>query len=202
MTDNRIGIMGGTFDPIHVGHLAIAEAVREEFSLRQVLFIPANIPPHKQGRRIVPADKRLAMVKLATADNAAFTVLDIELKRNGPSYTVDTLDELRRNAPPTDEFYFITGTDAADELATWYKPTEILAKCHIVVTSRPGVEFDPDKLAGDLGTGVYEKVHRLTTPRLEISSTDIRRRLAAGRSVRYLLPEAVRKFIYQEGLYQ
>lgn len=202
MTDNRIGIMGGTFDPIHVGHLAIAEAVREEFSLRQVLFIPANIPPHKQGRRIVPAAQRLAMVKLATADNAAFTVLDIELKRDGPSYTVDTLDELRRGAYPAEEFYFITGTDAADELATWYKPTEILAKCHIVVTSRPGVEFDSDKLAGDLGVGVYEKVHRLTTPRLEISSTDIRRRLAAGRSVRYLLPEAVRQFIYHEGLYQ
>ena len=194
--------MGGTFDPIHFGHLAIAEAAREEFNLRQVLFIPANIPPHKRERNIICAAKRLTMVKLATADNEYFEVSDIELKRPGLSYTVDTLTELKCGQYTDAEFYFIIGTDSAEEFATWHEPEQILAKCHIIVTSRPGTEFKAEHLAAELGEKVYEKIHCLTTPQLEISSTDIRRRLREGKSVRYLLPEAVRKFIYREGLYK
>ena len=202
MTDYRVGIMGGTFDPIHLGHLAIAEAVREKFSLNKVLFIPAASPPHKQGKKIAAAVHRLEMTRLAVADNPYFVVSDMELKREGPSYTADTLKELRRGKYADASYYFITGTDAANEMDTWYKPREILSECQVIVTTRRGANLDPTALAENLGQIVYAKIHEITTPLLEISSTDIRRRIGAGESIRYLVPEAVRKYIEQERLYR
>lgn len=198
----RIGIMGGTFDPIHIAHLAIAEAVRDEFNLDLVLFIPAANPPHKQGRKVVPAYHRLMMVHLATYSNPYFHVSKQEMEREGPSYSLLTLQELHAKYGDDKEYYFITGSDTINELHTWYHVDELLKKCHFVGTTRPGAPIDFTALQHEFGDTANKRVHALNVPELAISSTDIRKRVKLKKSIRYLVPEPVAEYIEKEGLYR
>ena len=199
---HRVGLLGGTFDPIHIGHLMLAEAVRDEYELEQVLFIPAAQPPHKLGRKISPAEDRYMMTVLATCSNPTFEVSDIEMRREGPSYSVDTVRALLRASGGDTEFFFIAGTDIIREIHTWERIEELLAICPFIAASRPGCRPDVERtrtLLGDLGV---RQIHLLNTPGLEISSTDIRERVAAGRSVKYIVPSEVEQYIYKKGLYR
>ena len=198
----KIGLMGGTFDPIHTGHLLTAEAVREQFGLQRVIFIPAAQPPHKQGRKVAPAYDRLVMTEIAVAGNPCFGVSRIELQRSGPSYSVDTLRELQQAHGQEAEFYFITGADAINELSTWHEAQHLLEICHFIAATRQGCVLDLKRLRQEFGESlVSSHIHELPTPELEISSTDIRKRVQEGRSIKYLVTAAVEAYIYKEGLY-
>lgn len=197
----RIGIMGGTFDPIHLGHLVTAEAVRIKYGLERVVFIPAGMPPHKQGAKITPALQRYIMVVLATSSNPYFTVSPIEVNRPGPSYTIDTIRELRTMCGAQTELFFITGADAIQELAAWKDIKELLTMCHFIGATRPGCLSTIDAVIAKLGTLGRRRIHRLATPELDISSTDIRERVRQGRSIKYIVPESVEAYIKKEGLY-
>lgn len=194
MSIERLGILGGTFDPIHYGHLAIAEEAAEVFALDRVLFIPAGMPPHKRGER-AGAAHRLRMVELAIAGNARFALSRVEIDRPGPSYTADTLRLLRADYPAA-AFYLIMGADMALEFHAWRDPDGILAQAQVIAATRPG--FD---LAGLAALPTAGRFHLMDAPGLYISSTDLRARLRAGRGIRYLLPEAVAEYIRRERLY-
>ena len=199
---HRVGILGGTFDPIHNGHLMMAEAVRDESEMEKVLFIPAAQPPHKRGHKISPAEDRYMMTVLATCMNPAFEVSDIEMRREGPSYSIDTVRALLRATGGDSEFFFIAGTDVIREIHTWERIEELLDICPFIAASRPGCRPDVERtrnLLGDLGV---RQIHLLNTPELEISSTDIRERVAAGRSIKYIVPSEVEHYIYKKGLYR
>lgn len=198
----RIGIMGGTFDPLHYGHLVAAEMARNEFKLEKVLFIPTGNPPHKEGREITMAESRYQMVRLALEDNAFFEVSRLEIDRVGYSYTVDTLRDLHQVYPGY-ELYFITGSDAFREIFTWKDTESILTLSQFIGASRPGFETTDFLLELQREyPEFYERMHLLEVPALAISSTDIRARVKKGQSIRYLLPEPVRLFIEQETLYR
>lgn len=187
----RLGVMGGTFDPIHNGHLVAAEEARYAFDLERVIFIPAGRPWQKE-RHVAPADERYEMTLLATRDNVAFEVSRIEIDRDGPTYTVDTLRTLRDEQPDA-ELFFITGADAIGEILSWKDPDEVLDLATFVAVNRPG---------HDLSRGLDPRVNLLEIPALAISSTDIRGRVAAGRPIRYLVPDAVAAHIRVRGLYR
>ena len=189
----KIGLMGGSFDPIHLGHLRAAENAREALSLDEVLFVPAASPPHKLDLRLSPARDRLAMVELATAGNPSFVASDVELRRAGPSYTADTLAELKRERPE-DELFLIVGSDTLGEMASWHEPARIFALSTIAVASRPGVD-------GTLASPPQARVVRVEGPGLFLSASEVRRLVREGRSVRYLVPEAVSHYITRHRLY-
>jgi nicotinate-nucleotide adenylyltransferase len=196
----RLAIMGGTFDPIHYGHLAVAEEVRERFALDQVLFIPTGQPPHKKNYPVSPAADRFEMTTLAVSDNPHFVVSRLEIDRPGTSYTVDTLRELRAILGPRCEIFFITGADAVLEILTWREPEAILRECRLIAVHRPG--YDLERIAEEIGAEKAARVDLLTTRELDISSTDLRARVAAGRSLRYLTPDPVIGYIERRGLYR
>ena len=199
----RIGIMGGTFDPIHMAHLMIAEEAMDAFKLDKVLFIPTAQPPHKRGKRIAPAKHRLAMVQMATCTNPRFFVSTIELEREGPSYSWLTIQELKQHYGDSTELFFITGSDMINDLYSWYHPKDLVENCHFIGTTRPEVPFELDNLIKVVGKDlVDQKIHELVVPRLELSSTDIRQRVAEGKSIRYLVPDIVEAYIAKEGLYR
>ncbi len=199
----RLGIMGGTFDPIHMGHLIMAEAVRDEFGLDRVLFIPAAHPPHKKGRwDLADAGHRYRMTELAVRSNPCFEVSDMELHRREPSYSVVTIELLRETYGSDAEIYFITGADAINELFTWYHAQELLEKCSFIAANRQGSELDMEALRGHFGELADKRIHRLVAPAVEISSTDIRQRIRCGRSIKYRVPAAVEEYIAKEGLYR
>lgn len=198
----RLGIMGGTFDPIHYGHLVAAETARDELGLDNVLFIPTGIPPHKINRRVTDANLRFAMVEMSIRNNKYFKVSRVEIERAGPTYTIDTL-RILHSLFPEQELHFITGTDALRELFTWREPEEIIKLARIIGASRPGYE------SHGLLKSIYRKypftmnkISQLEIPALAISSTDIRSRVHKKRSIRYLLPDEVRLFIKENKLYQ
>jgi nicotinate-nucleotide adenylyltransferase len=198
---NLLGVMGGTFDPIHYGHLVAAEMARVEFNLSKVLFIPSGIPPHKNRQDISAADLRYKMVELAIEDNPAFDLSALEIEREGPSYTVDTLRILRRTWPEH-ELYFITGADALLEIFSWRNAEEILTMIQFIGAARPGFDVSDFLLkVQEEHLEIQGKIHYLEVPALAISSTDIRSRVRHGQSFRYLLPEPVRLFIQEHGLY-
>jgi nicotinate-nucleotide adenylyltransferase len=193
------GVFGGTFDPIHIAHLAIAEAAR--FGLRRVLFIPAAEPPHKPGRPITPVEHRLAMVELALVGNAGFKVSRIEVDRPGPSYTVDTLEALRA-ADGNDRLVLILSAESFAELPTWNEPGRILQLASVIVAPRDGyLEVDAAFVGRDMTLDGAQAVF-LDGPRIRLSASEIRQRVAAGRSVRYLVPDAVAAYISDHALYQ
>ncbi len=198
----KIGIMGGTFDPIHYGHLMTAEAVRDEYQLEHVIFIPAATPPHKKQSGLTPAFHRYNMTLLATCSNPYFSVSDIEMNRRGPSYTIDTIKQLKELYGTQAEFYFITGADAVQGLPTWHRIEELLKLCHFIAATRQGCLPDVDAIKDYFGELGRKKIHRLATPELQISSTDIRRRLKMNYSIKYILPDAVEQYIKKEHLYQ
>jgi len=197
----RLGILGGTFDPIHHGHLVAAQEAWWQLGLEQVLFVPAGAPPHKRGRPISPARHRLRMVELAIADKPQFTVSQIDLNRDGPSYTLDTLRLLRAELGPEPVLYFIEGADSLAEILAWHEPLRILELCELAVVRRPGVEIDLGMLEREL-PGLTAKVHWVDMPWLEISSSDVRARVRQGRPISYLVPASVEAYVRQEGLYR
>ncbi|WP_027713976.1 nicotinate-nucleotide adenylyltransferase [Desulfuromonas sp. TF] len=212
----RIGILGGTFNPIHLAHLRIAEEVREACSLDRVLFIPAADPPHKPVAEEVPFAQRLAMVEAAIAENPAFAASDLESHRTGKSYSVHTLEILRRDQPDQ-ELFFIIGMDSFRDIGSWREYRRLFPLAHIVVAARPGISSDdpqallPVAIRGDFCYDVQSKtlLHRsgnrvifLEETLLDISSTRIRRLAADGRSIRYLVTPAVEEYVSTHGLYR
>ena len=198
----KVGILGGTFDPIHLGHLATAEQVREIFALDEVLFIPAARPPHKVERLVTPEVHRLMMTYLATQSNEKFTVSPMEFLRDGLSYTLDTMNALLEKFGAASELFFIIGADSMADLAKWYRARELVSKVHFIATKRPGVEVDVPALTEFFGAESMAHIHQVETPGLEISSTDIRERVKLGRSIKYLVPEVVEEYIAKERLYK
>jgi nicotinate-nucleotide adenylyltransferase len=191
--------MGGTFDPIHVGHLVTAEAARAAFRLDEVLFIPTGQPWMKAERAVSAAEHRYLMTVIATAGNPRFAVSRIEVDRKGPTYTVETLQQLLREADGEVELFFITGADAMLEILQWKDPGEVLALAHVIAATRPG--FDLARFEADARTS-HPRVSVMDIPALAISSTDIRRRVAEGQPIRYLVPEGVESYIQKSGLYR
>jgi len=199
----RLGLLGGTFDPVHYGHLLMAECAREQCQLDEVWFVPAAVPPHKQQWTVSPAGQRIEMLELAIGGNDRFSVSRIEIDRGGVSFTVDTLEALHAERP-ADEWYLILGADSLVDLPTWREPVRIAELATIAVCGRPG--FDPQlpALAGVLPATLLDSIqrHRVEMPPLGLSSREIRRRVALGLSIRYQTPRAVEKYIETHELYR
>jgi nicotinate-nucleotide adenylyltransferase len=206
--DLRVGILGGTFDPIHFGHLVIAEEVREALELDRVLFVPAAKPPHKLDEEVAPAADRVAMVELAIAGNPSFAISRIELERDGPSYTADTLGELADEAARqrvARSFFFIISAEVLAGFAAWHEPARVLELARLAVVPRPGTPLpDATRLAVMLpgGAASARRVECVATVPLAHSSSDVRARVAAGHSIRYLVPPAVESYIRDHRLYR
>jgi nicotinate-nucleotide adenylyltransferase len=194
----RLGLYGGTFDPIHVGHLILAEQCREACGLEQVWFVVAGTPPHKQGERTAVA-YRLEMVRLAIAGHPAFQVSDLEARRPGPHYSVETLQTVRGERPD-DELYFLIGADSLVDLPTWRSPAVIARLATIVVVNRPGIEQVDPSLLPAFAADAYP-LQTVTIPPIGIASKDLRRLLGDKKSVRYMVPRAVEAYIEAQGLY-
>jgi len=195
----KIAIMGGTFDPVHYGHLVTAEAARCGFALDKVVFVPSGRPPHKQERKISPAEHRLAMTQLAIATNPSFEISRVEIDRPGYSYAVDTVAAFHDLYGREAEIYFITGADAILEILTWKNVDRLMENCHFIAATRPGFQLSDME---NILPRFRGKIIFMEVPALAISSTDIRDRVRRGRPIKYLLPEAVEEYIYQHGLYR
>ena len=200
----RFGLLGGTFDPIHYGHLVIAEEVRTALDLTEMVFVPAGYPPHKPQKTISETRHRLAMVELAIASNPHFSISTVDVERPGTSYTVETLRLLREQWGEETEIYFVIGWDSLEELPTWYNPEGILEQVtHLVAVHRPGYIEVPghrDQLEERL-PGLKRRLLTMPAPQLEISATDLRQRVAEGRPIKYQTPEAVEQYIIEHRLY-
>lgn len=186
----RIGILGGTFNPIHTGHLLLAEGIKEKLHLDYVLFIPCNFPPHKKSLKLALAKHRFNMVRLAVKGNPKFKVSALEIKRGGISYSVDTLDELYKLYRGNAKFFFIIGSDSLKGLRTWKSINKLMKLCKIVAVTRPGYRLK------------YRGVKNIELPTLPVSSTDIRKFVKRGMSIKHLVPDSVRKYIIKCGLYR
>ena len=190
----RIGVMGGTFDPVHHGHLVAASEVAHDFALDEVVFVPTGEPYQKDHRQVSPAEDRYLMTVIATASNPKFGVSRVDIDRGGPTYTIDTLRDLRAAAAPDDEFFFITGADALAEILTWHDADELFTLAHFVGCTRPGHRLS--------GAGLPDgKVSLVEIPALAISSTECRARVGAGQPVWYLVPDGVVQYIAKRKLY-
>jgi nicotinate-nucleotide adenylyltransferase len=199
----RIGLFGGTFDPVHLGHLIVAEQCREQARLDQVWFVPSARPPHKPDRVLTPFGKRVEMLALAIAGQPAFRVDEVEQERPGPSYTADTLDVLRQRHPDA-EFYWIIGSDVLPDLPGWYEPGRVVESAGLLVVARPGWPVWPQeqlRAALRLSTDAALRFQVIHSPLIEIASRDLRQRRAEGRSLRYLVPRAVECYIDTHQLY-
>jgi len=215
----KIGILGGTFNPIHYGHLAAAEEVRARLKLDRILFIPSSLPPHKLEEDVPSAAQRMDMIGLATSGNPHFEPSDIEIKRGGTSYTIDTIESIRLSNPVA-ELFFITGLDTFLEIETWRFWEKLLNLCSFVVLSRPGYSFadlikidfmkSAEREMIDLDRGIVRHakimpgtftIYLEMIPLYDISSTDIRRRVKEGGNIKYLLPDSVEAYIIKKGLY-
>lgn len=198
-----IAIMGGTFDPIHYGHLVTAEAVRHKFGVEKVLFVPTGRPAHKTNRHVTHNEHRYLMTVLATVKNEQFDVSRLEIDRQGITYTIDTINALKKLCRPDVKLYFITGADAIHQIFTWKEPEKLLTQCDFVAVTRPGYKKNTLFEEIDEIRDKYEsKIHYMEVPALAISSSDIRHRVRSGMPIRYLLPEAVEEYIYKYGLYE
>ena len=190
----RVGVMGGTFDPIHIGHLVAASEVAHRFALDRVVFVPTGQPWQKSDRRVSPPEDRYLMTVIATAADERFSVSRVDVDREGPTYTVDTLREIRAEWGEDHDFHFITGADALAEILSWREPDEVLRLAHLVGVTRPGhVLADPGLAPG--------RVTLLEIPALAISSSAIRARVAQGEPIRYLVTPGVEAYIAKVGLY-
>ena len=218
----RVGIFGGSFNPIHLGHLLLADEIVEFLQLDQVLFVPAAEPPHKPARGLAPARDRYAMTELAISGDPRFAISDLELRRPGPSYTVDTLEALRAAMRPDVSFYLLIGSETFLELLSWRDPQRIARLARLVVVPRAGVPFDPDgiqaqKVLAEVGQERWTRIDPsrpcrgdlesagallVVATSLPISSSELRRRAREGRSLAYRVPEAVRAYILERRLYR
>ena len=196
---NRLGVMGGTFDPIHYGHLVTAEEALQQFGLDGVIFVPTGQPWMKEHEVVSPAEDRYLMTVIATASNPLFRVSRMEVDRDGPTYTVDTLRGMKAELGTETDLYFVTGADAVVEIFQWKDPGELFELAHFIAATRPGYDIAgfsahaPSKHPG---------ITVMNVPALAISSTDIRARIAASRPIRYLVPEGVKSYIEKAGLYR
>ena len=201
----RVGLYGGSFNPIHNGHLIVVRAVAELLTLDRVILLPSARPPHKGDRKLLDAEHRAAMVKLAIIEEPLFELSDFDLTRDGPSYTIDTVTHFRESLGPQAELHWIIGADSLSELTAWHRVHDLVDACRIITAARPGwdaIDWSPlrailtDAQVAALQGGV------LSTPQIDISSTDIRRRVREGRSIRYLVPDPVRSYIETNDLYR
>ena len=190
--------MGGTFDPIHLGHLVAAEEARWQFDLDEVVFVPTGQPWQKPVG-VSPAEDRYLMTVIATASNPAFTVSRLEIDHQGPTYTVDTLRQLRAQSPAGTRLFFITGADAVLQILSWKEPDQVLALAEFIAATRPS--FDLERLVNEV-PGAAGRVHRMDIPALAISSSDIRARVARGAPIQYLVPDGVARYIQKHALYR
>jgi len=198
----RIGILGGTFDPPHVGHLWLATLAADAIGLDRVLFMPAAQPPHKGGRLVTSAADRLLMTRLAVAGDDAFDLTIIEMERPGPSYTIDSVVELQRTYGTDASLYLLMAADSLAQIDTWRQPDELLDRIEWVVGPRPGAPA-PERSTLEARFGEKAgRIHLLDGPSLDVSSTQIRRRVAAGQAIRYLVPRGVEELITDRGLYR
>ena len=199
----RTGIFGGAFDPVHLGHLILAERCREEAGLDQVWFLPSYRPPHKTDRELTRFELRVDMVTLATTGQTAFQVEPIEKELPPPSYTAETLAELHRRHP-ADEFFLILGADSVADLPQWYEPRRVIAQAGLIAVPRPGSPmWTAHRLEEALGLSESEiRLQTIACPLIEIASRELRQRVAAGKSIRFLVPRAVEEFIRERGLYR
>jgi nicotinate-nucleotide adenylyltransferase len=195
----NIGILGGTFDPIHMGHLVVAEEARTKLGLREVLFVPAGQPWLKQDRNITPAVHRIEMVRLAIADNPHFKLSTLEVEHPGPSYTVDTLTVLQKQLGNEASLFFVLGRDTLAELPLWKEPRKVVQLCRLVVPPRLGSK-DLKHLEEAI-PGLLNRVIQLDMPVIGVSSSEIRQRLAQGLTIRYLVPLEVEKYITEHRIY-
>ena len=187
----KIGILGGTFNPIHIGHLILAEEAREKLELDKVIFVPAYLPPHKDNSDIAPAQNRYAMVRASIKTNKYFSISDLEIKRNGRSYTIDTIKQFKDNYPK-DELYFIIGSDLLRYLNDWKDLTDIIKIVKFIAATRPGYPLQ----------NLPSYISTLPIRAVDVSGFEIRQAIKYGKSFRYLVPEAVFKYINKKGLYQ
>ena len=187
-----IGILGGTFNPIHIGHLAMAQTAFERLKLDSVIFVPSYLPPHKSSQNVIDAKHRYAMVKSAIKGNPSFTLSDFEIKRKSKSYSIDTLEHFHKVYPQGTKFYFIIGEDSLETLPKWKRIEDLLKLVSFVVVNRVGTTFKKSKL----------NVHSLIMPTLEISSSFIRKKISLGESIRYWVPEKVYQYIQNHKLYR
>jgi nicotinate-nucleotide adenylyltransferase len=200
----RIGVFGGTFDPVHLGHLILAEQCREQARLDEVWFVPSARPPHKQRYAVTPFRQRAEMLQLATAGHPAFRVNELENERPGLSYTVDTLDELKKSRAGA-EWFLLLGSDTLAELHEWHDPAGIVRRAGLLVMARGDQRvLSAEEVRASLKLAEAEtlSLEVVEAPRIEISSRDLRRRVAEGRSVRYLVPRAVECYVEEKGLYR
>lgn len=197
-----LGIFGGTFDPIHYGHLLAAEWAREFWDLEEIIFIPSARPPHKDLGGVSDSRHRYRMVELAIEGNPGFSASAIELERAGYSYTVDTIAHYNQVKPGAD-IYFIIGVDALQLMYTWKSPEQLLKLCRLIAVTRPGYQLDQsDACFQSAPSALWERLTLLPIPGLEISSSDIRQRVMEGKSIRYLVPPAIEEYIRQNELYK
>jgi len=203
MTKSKIGVLGGTFDPIHLGHLIVAEDIRQKLGLGEVLFVPAGRPwlKLKEEKPISAADHRLAMVRLAVASNPYFKASTLEIDRPGLSYSIDTVLELKAKLGAGAEIYFIVGPDALAELPQWKDLARLVEACQLVGIGRPGHAKTGLQTLESSIPGVSQRIMLVDVPQIDISATEIRKRVAQGLSIRYLVPEAVEKYIAEHKLY-
>ena len=198
----KVGIFGGTFDPIHLGHLIVAEEASALLGLDEMLFVPAGRPWFKASDEVTEARHRMAMVELAIASNPRFRASDIEIGRVGPTYTVDTLVELREQLEPNSEIYLILGLDSLQEIDRWHSPERVFELATVVGMSRPlCAAFDTERL-DSIFPGASDRVMMLDGPLIDISATDLRRRVSEGLSIKYRVPESVEAYVYEQGLYR
>lgn len=197
----RLGIYGGSFDPIHIGHLLLAESCREQCRLDRIEFIPAGIPPHKLGRELSPGLARAEMLELAVAGIPEFSVNRSEIKRTGPSYTVETLREMR-NLHPDDELFLLLGADSVRDFPQWHEPGEIGQLADLIIVNR-GTDPtpDPDGLRNCIGAAAVSRIQQVHMPSIAISASNLRERLRDGHSVRFQVPRAVECYISEHKLY-
>ena len=197
----NIGVMGGTFDPIHNGHLVVAEEAKARLELTEVLFIPAGKPWLKADRQITSAGQRVEMVRLAIAGQPYYKVSTIEVERPGPTYTADTLVELKGKIEPGDELFFIVGWDDLEQLPRWREPSQLINNCFIVAVPRPGYSLPVLNSLEESIPGISQRVVIMDKPEIDICASEIRDRVARGLSIHQLVPEAVERYIKQQGLY-
>lgn len=196
------GILGGTFDPVHNGHLAIAEEVKTCLDLTEVVFMPAGRPWMKSDKLITTAEQRMEMVRLAIEEKPYFTISTIEIEREGMSYTVDTIAAMKAQSDKTLELYFIVGWDSLAQIWHWKKPSKLIEMCYLVAVPRPGFDRPDMKRLETEIPGLSKKVIWLARPMIDTSATSIRNRVARGLSIKQLVPKKVDKYIREKGLYR
>jgi nicotinate-nucleotide adenylyltransferase len=191
----KIGILGGTFDPVHFGHLLLAQDAMEALGLDRVIFVPASMPPHKMEKETTSAPDRYEMVRLALEDNSLFSLSDVEFKRSGPSFSVDTITRIKEEIGDGD-LYFLIGADNLDEIWTWKDPKRLFQICRVVVIGRAGLEVESKQI------NLPGPVMYLDLLRINLSSSEIRSRIKKDQSIRYLVPQNVERYIYEKQLYR